>query len=183
MILTPYLEILRDLMNGQDYKLIVNNNLVLLIDKLSMDRRTFLGWVGVGTLASSLPLAMVACSNSENNGSKVNADAKAVTKDDFHMVGIASELDSNGFLLNEDITGKPIMVFRHPETNELIALNPKCPHQQCNVELDTKKTMLICPCHDSHFTLDGEVTKAPASKPLDVYQVKQEEYLIMVKVS
>ena len=152
-----------------------------------MDRRTFLGWVGVGTLASSLPLIIIACSNSENNGIKASTQLKqnatAATTDDFHMIGIASELDINGFLLNEDLAGKPVMVFRHPETKELIALNPQCPHQKCNVEIASNKKLLICPCHDSHVTFDGEVVKPPAKEPLDVYKVKQEEYLILVKVS
>ena len=152
-----------------------------------MDRRTFLGWVGVGTLASSLPFVIVACGNSENDGTKASTDlkqnARAATTDDFHMIGIASELDINGFLLNEDIAGKPVMVFRHPETKELIALNPQCPHQNCNVEIAPGNKLLICPCHDSRFTFDGKVVKPPAREPLDVYQVKQEEYLILVKVS
>ena len=154
-----------------------------------MDRRTFLGWVGVGTLASSLPLVIIACGNSQNEGTKAsiesetNATAATATTDDFHMIGISSELENNGFLLNEDVAGKPVMVFRDPETEELIALNPKCPHQKCNVDLDTQQKLLVCPCHDSRFTFDGKVVKAPARNPLDIYQVKQEEYLILVKVS
>ena len=152
-----------------------------------MDRRTFLGWIGVGTLASSLPLVIIACSNSENNGTKASTDleqnATAATTDDFHLMGIASELEINGFLLNEDIEGKPVMVFRAPETQELIAVNPQCTHQKCNVELDTKANLLVCPCHDSRFAFDGKIVKPPAREPLDVYEVKQEEYLILVRVS
>ena len=152
-----------------------------------MDRRTFLGWIGVGTLASSLPLVIIACSDSQNNGTKASADieqnATVATKDDFYLMGISSELENKGFLLNEDIEGKPVMVFRHPETKELVALNPKCTHQQCNLNLDTTTNLLVCPCHDSRFTFDGKAVKPPARKPLDVYEVKQEEYLILVKVS
>ena len=152
-----------------------------------MDRRSFLGWIGVGTLASSLPLVIIACSDSQNSGTKASADsehnATAATADDFYLMGISSELENKGFLLNEDIEGKPVMVFRHPETRELIALNPQCTHQKCNLDLDPKTNLLVCPCHDSHFTFDGKVVKPPARKPLDIYEVKQEEYLILVKVS
>ena len=152
-----------------------------------MDRRTFLGWIGVGTLASSLPLVIIACSNAENNATKASTEleqnATAATTDDFHLMGIASELEIKGFLLNEDIEGKPVMVFRDPKTQELVALNPQCTHQRCNVELNTETNLLVCPCHDSRFAFDGKVVKPPARKPLDIYEVKQEEYLILVRVS
>ena len=147
-----------------------------------MDRRTFLGWVGVGALASSLPVAIVACSDSQSSNAKVDTKAKAATKDSFYEIGMASELETKGFLISNDIAGKSVMVFRNPETNQLVALNPKCTHQRCTVDLDKEKALLTCPCHDSHFTFDGQVAQAPASQPLDVYQVKEEANLILVKV-
>ena len=147
-----------------------------------MDRRTFLSWVGVGALASSLPIVIIACSNSDNENAALEQNARAAKANDFQMVGLASEVDTKGVLLNEDIADKPIMVFRHPETGKLIALNPQCTHQKCNVEVNTKTNLLVCPCHDSHFALDGTAVKKPATKPLEVYQVKQEEHLIFVKV-
>ncbi|MGK7936616.1 MAG: ubiquinol-cytochrome c reductase iron-sulfur subunit [Xenococcaceae cyanobacterium] len=147
-----------------------------------MDRRTFLGWVGVGALASSLPIVIIACSNSEDNSTELEQNPTEVKTNNFQMVGFASELDTKGVLLNEDIEDKPIMVVRHPETGQLIALNPQCTHQKCNVEVNTKTNLLVCPCHDSHFALDGTAVKKPATKPLEVYLVKQEGYLIFVKV-
>ena len=152
-----------------------------------MNRRTFLGWVGVGTLASSLPLVIIACSDSENDDTKVSTEleqnARAATTDNFYRVGIVSDLDRKDFILNEDIEGKSVMVFRHPETGELIAINPQCTHQKCNVNVDPTTNLLVCPCHDSRFAFDGKVVEPPAREPLDVYQVRQEEYLILVKVS
>ena len=148
-----------------------------------MNRRSFLGWVGVGTLASSLPLAIVACSNSETNSVELESNASAAIKDDFQMVGVVTELEETGFILNESLAANPVMVFRHPETGELTAINPQCPHQKCNVDLDTKANLLVCPCHDSRFEFDGKVVKSPARKSLDVYPVKQEGYIILVNVS
>ncbi|MDJ0635165.1 MAG: Rieske 2Fe-2S domain-containing protein [Xenococcaceae cyanobacterium MO_188.B29] len=147
-----------------------------------MDRRTFLSWVGVGALASSLPIVIIACSNSEDNSTGLEQNATEVKTNNFQMIGLASELDTKGVLVNEDIADKPVMVFRHPETEKLIALNPECTHQKCNVELNIKTNLLVCPCHDSHFALDGTAVKKPATKPLEVYKVKQEEHLIFVKV-
>ena len=152
-----------------------------------MKRRTFLDWIGVGILANSLPAIIVACSNSPTKSAtlntELNTNATAATTDNFYMVGITAELDENGFILNEDITNNPIMVFRHPDTKELIALNPRCTHQQCNVEVDQKANLLVCPCHDSRFSFDGKVVKSPARIPLDIYPVKQERYLILVEIA
>ena len=148
-----------------------------------MNRRAFLGWVGVGTLASSLPLVIIACSNSETNSAELENNATAAIKDDFQMVGIVAELEETGFIINESIADNPVMVFRNPETGELTALNPQCPHQKCNVNVDTKVNRLVCPCHDSRFEFNGKVVKSPARRSLDVYPVKQEGYIILVKVS
>lgn len=151
-----------------------------------MDRRSFLDWMGVGILASSLPTVIVACSNSQNQSSATDIDpginANETRRDNLKMIGTSLELEEKGFIVNENITGKPILVFRHPETGELIALDAKCTHQQCDLGIDTQQNILVCPCHDSHFSFDGKVLKNPAIKPLKTYEVKQDGYLIVVKI-
>ncbi|MDB9496449.1 Rieske (2Fe-2S) protein [Spirulina major CS-329] len=75
------------------------------------------------------------------------------------------------------------MIFRHPDTADLVALNPMCTHQGCTVKLDPDAKNLPCPCHGSVFALDGSVTTGPAEKPLPVFEVKEEDGLVLVKVS
>ena len=151
-----------------------------------MERRSFLNWVGVGILANSLPVAIAACSNSpaktSNKEIEQTTRPKATRINSLRMIGTSSELEKMGFILNTDITDKPIMVFRHPETGELIAINPKCTHQQCDVEIDPKQNFLVCPCHDSYFSFSGEVLQGPARIPLDTYPVEQNGYLIVVNL-
>ena len=146
-----------------------------------MDRRTFLSWVGVGTLASSLPAVIVACSNQETSKTETSTTSPSPSNE-FVAVGNVEELDSNGFIFNQDAAAVPVLVFRNPNTSELVAVTSKCTHAGCDVELDTEAQLLACPCHGSKFTFDGSVANKPATKPLASYEVKQEENSIFVKV-
>ncbi len=138
-----------------------------------MDRRTFLGWIGVGTLASSLPAVIVACSQ----------DIAKTPSKKFITVGKISELDAKNVIFDESDIAQPILVFRNPQTQKIGAVDPKCTHQGCNVELDLEQQLLVCPCHNSQFSLDGAVVKKPATKPLITYETKQQGELILVKVN
>ena len=145
-----------------------------------MDRRTFLGWVGVGWVASSLPVAIVACSS---NSTKNQTASISVRSDGFQPVGTVAELNQKGQILNKEVAGKPVMVIRDPnQTNRLIAVNPTCPHRDCLVAWKSDKKAFICPCHDSEFTADGKVIKDPAKEPLLTYEAKIEGESIVVKV-
>ncbi|MGF1542134.1 MAG: ubiquinol-cytochrome c reductase iron-sulfur subunit [Pleurocapsa sp.] len=139
-----------------------------------MDRRTFLIWIGVGTLVSSLPAVIAACSQ---DLAETTPTTKLIT------VGNISELDSNQFIFNETNLSKPILVFRNSQTNNIVAVDPKCTHQGCNVEFDADRQLLICPCHNSQFFLDGTVANKPAESSLTTYKTKQDGESIVVIVS
>ena len=153
-----------------------------------MDRRTFLGWVGVGWVASSLPVAIAACSSNsvKNNISPETATAANATPrtDGFQTVGTVAELDQKGQILNKRLTGKPVLVIRNPDdANTLAAVNPTCTHEGCTVAWKTNKKLFVCPCHRAEFAVDGQVVHGPAKKPLPTYQAKIEGDSVLVKVS
>jgi Rieske Fe-S protein len=54
------------------------------------------------------------------------------------------------------------------------ALNVICPHAGCPVEYHTDKKGFLCPCHDSHFAVDGRISdpKSPAKRGLDSLEVE-----------
>jgi len=145
-----------------------------------MNRREFLGWVGVGSLASSLPIAIAACSPTkvENNPTS-SSSPKA---DGFQSVGTVAELDKNGQLLNKQFAGSSVLVIRDPAANnQLIAVKPICTHTGCTVAWEKQQKNFICPCHDSKFATDGKVLKGPAKDSLPVYTAKIEGDAILVK--
>ena len=54
------------------------------------------------------------------------------------------------------------------ENNITKKVDKRCTHNGCLVKYDKTNGKLICPCHDSEFSLDGKVLKGPASKDLAV---------------
>jgi cytochrome b6-f complex iron-sulfur subunit len=153
-----------------------------------MERRTFLTWVGVGWVASSLPLAIVACSSNTIESAENPATQTAASStrtDGFGSVGTISELESNaGQILNKEFTAGPVLVIRNPaDPNTLSAVNPTCTHQGCTVGWQAEQKAFVCPCHGSKFDRDGKVNNDPATKPLSTYEVKVEKDLVLVKAS
>ncbi|MCY1018404.1 ubiquinol-cytochrome c reductase iron-sulfur subunit [Pyxidicoccus sp. MSG2] len=70
------------------------------------------------------------------------------------------DLRNNG----SSVTGVPsgyglrIFVFRL-EDGTLSAVDSTCTHQQCEVEFNAAESDLVCPCHDSAFTRQGEMVR------------------------
>ncbi len=68
-----------------------------------------------------------------------------------------------------------IIVRSHP--NEVVALSAVCTHLGCSVRF--RKTQsggeIVCNCHESVFTLDGENLTGPARLPLKAYKVEIKE--------
>lgn len=46
------------------------------------------------------------------------------------------------------------------------ALSKKCTHLGCTLSYDALNQAYSCPCHKSHFSIDGEVLKGPAKLAL-----------------
>ena len=140
---------------------------------MSMSRRAFLTWVGVGGLASSLPMALAACSPETKQ-------TEAAATNEFQSVGSVAELDKTGFLLNKKSPVGSVLVVRTPE-KKLIAVNPTCTHAGCTVAWVGSAEKFACPCHQAEFGVDGKVLKGPATKPLKTYQAKLKGTSVLVK--
>lgn len=148
-----------------------------------MDRRTFLTWIGIGGLASSIPVVLAAC-QPKSNQAEVTPSASP-RPDGSVVVGTAADLDAQGFLKSQPtFAPNPVLVVRDPaNTGMLHAVDSKCTHQGCAVEWKADVKEFVCPCHDSRFALDGSVTKGPANQPLAIYAVSVEGTDVIVKPS
>ena len=92
-----------------------------------MKRRDFINWVGLGCLASSLPVAIAACSP------ETSTSANAATKG-WQKVGTVAQLDKTGQLLVENSTiGAVLVVGTSKAAKNLIAVNPTCTHEGCTI--------------------------------------------------
>ncbi len=152
-----------------------------------MKRRDFMNWIGVGAIATSLPVAIAACSPEADTAEDTAAAPSETTADsggdtpagDFTPVGTTAELEQQGYLANPDVAGEPVIVIADPtNAGALIALSSKCTHSGCTVAW--QEDLFACPCHGSKFNPDGSVVNGPADAPLAQYTAKVEGDSILV---
>src|SRR6476469_2293065 len=152
-----------------------------------MDRRAFLTWVGVGGIASSLPVAIAACSDkttTTNETATTSPSSSSTARaDGFRTLGTVAALDQEGQLADQKAAAGPLLVVRNPETPEtLVAVNATCTHKGCLVNWQADQKIFFCPCHKSKFAADGKVLQGPATQPLKTYEAKVEGDSVLVKV-
>ncbi|BAY40978.1 cytochrome b6/f-complex iron-sulfur protein PetC [Nostoc sp. NIES-2111] len=135
-----------------------------------MKRRDFINWVGLGLIASSLPVAIAACSSAQTAST------------DWQTVGNVTDLDKSGQLLNENSPIGPVLVVGTSKEN-LIAVNPTCTHKGCTVAWKAEAKKFVCPCHGAEYGIDGKVQKEPATQPLKTYAAKIEGSSVVVRQS
>jgi cytochrome b6-f complex iron-sulfur subunit len=139
-----------------------------------MNRREFINLVGIAGIATSLPIAIAACS-SDNTTTTSNGPK------DWQKIGTVTDLDKTGQLLNEKSPVGKVLVIGTSKAKNLVAVNPTCTHAGCKVDWKAAENGFLCPCHKSAFAADGKVLQGPAAKPLATYAVKIEGDEVLVK--
>ena len=137
-----------------------------------MKRREFINWAGLGLIASYLPVALVACSESESVDNSANAKETL-------SIGTVSQLEEASYLLDKEAK---VLVIKDSE-GQLIAVNPTCTHQGCIVDWSADENQFICPCHNAKYAPDGKVLAKPAPSSLSTYQVQEDNGNILVSLS
>jgi len=160
-----------------------------------MKRRAFMNWVGVSFMATSLPVAIAACSPAEDVAADpcaadpCAADPCAAAKvdsspreDGFAALGTVAELDSAGYLADKNFGGGQAIAIRDPgNADGVVAFDSLCTHQGCTVGWESGE--FACPCHGSKFATDGSATAGPATEALGKYEAKIDGDLVLVKVA
>jgi Rieske Fe-S protein len=67
-----------------------------------------------------------------------------------------------------------VFVLRKSDTEAEVFSNV-CTHLSCRVNWNTDVQEYICPCHDGHFNIQGDVTAGPPPRPLVKYETKVED--------
>ncbi|MBW4555194.1 MAG: ubiquinol-cytochrome c reductase iron-sulfur subunit [Trichormus sp. ATA11-4-KO1] len=133
-----------------------------------MKRRELINWVGLGAIASSLPIAIAACT------------AKTASAD-WQIVGTVADLDKNGELLVKNWPTVNVLVVGTSQSANLIAVDPTCTHSGCTVTWQTEGEKFNCRCHGAEYGADGNVQRGPATEPLKSYTAKIENNSVLVK--
>jgi cytochrome b6-f complex iron-sulfur subunit len=151
---------------------------------MTVDRRKFLQWFGIGWVISIVSGAIAACTNTSSNNTETPAKTPSEGRSDgFLQVGTVEDLNKKG-QLSDNSSANPILVVRDPnDAEKIVAVNPTCTHQGCTVDWKADKKQSICSCHGSTFGVTGEVITGPASKALKQYEIKREGDIILVRTS
>jgi menaquinol-cytochrome c reductase iron-sulfur subunit len=142
----------------------------------SMTRRTFFksATVGIGSVLTVMigyPLIDSLVSSS-----------KALVKKTFSKLGPIKGI-GNSFSpvkqptkVNFSKTDQDAFVsFKKPEQvwvvkkspDDIKVFSPICTHLGCRYNWDAERKLFVCPCHNSVYTIDGEVVSGPAPRGLD----------------
>lgn len=79
---------------------------------------------------------------------------------------------SGGFVkLRTGEAGRTLYVLAL-EAGGYAAVSPVCTHQGCTVDVQSRH--LVCPCHGSTYTREGEVVRGPAPLPLRRFPLRME---------
>lgn len=141
-----------------------------------MKRREFTNLMGLGLLASSLPVAIAACQSDSVS------EAEEGDSGGFTTLGSMADLVAKGSLTG-DVKGEELIVIQIPgEATSVRAVNPVCTHAGCTVAWDQTQELFICPCHGGSYNPDGTVSGGPPPQPLTTFEAKIEGDQVMVKV-
>lgn len=140
--------------------------------KKAITRKEFIRLIGSSAIAM-VALNQLSCD-----------EVDAVPLNDFYLdLTNGSVTDSNGnysvipdfanlYLTGGFVYVNGIIIFKGLDQS-FYALSQYCTHQGCNVEYQVAYNELVCPCHQSHFDIYGNVTMGPAAYSLYYYAVTQ----------
>jgi menaquinol-cytochrome c reductase iron-sulfur subunit len=76
-----------------------------------------------------------------------------------------------GWIINEE----EISAYIFTENGrDFVAMSNICTHLGCRVRWIADLGHFFCPCHNAAYDKNGEVTSGPPPRPLDKFQVKEE---------
>jgi cytochrome b6-f complex iron-sulfur subunit len=148
-----------------------------------MKRRLFFKYFSITWLTSCFPIILSICSPNKLlaqtiTNKKPGKPSTTKIEPDFTVIGTVAELEKNGYLQTKEVA----VLRNRTNPQKLIAVNPKCTHQGCDVKWVAEQKRYNCPCHDSNFEANGEVINGPATKPLAAYPAKIVGDRVLVKI-
>lgn len=125
-----------------------------------MTRMEFLKLIGAGTVASTAVICLGSCS-SNNTTAPQNVD--------FTIDISQSPYDNLKTIGNYIIKNQVIVA--HTVNDTFVAVSSICTHQGGTLQYLSSSNLFHCPNHGSEFKTDGTVSKGPAAKPVQEYNV------------
>jgi cytochrome P450/nitrite reductase/ring-hydroxylating ferredoxin subunit len=105
-----------------------------------------------------------------------------VTEAPWHDVGVVGD-PPEGALRRVEAGGRAVCVARLE--GAWIAFDDTCTHEACSLaEGELDGPVVVCPCHGSEFDVHtGDVLTPPALDPLPIYEAREEDGSLLVRLS
>ena len=129
----------------------------------SITRREFITPVGVGCAALATGW-LPGCATVPTYQGSLRNGSLSLSEEEF----ILAAEGKNALLMRAPQLDDAVILLRLSDASYR-ALSAVCTHQACEVR--PASAGLKCPCHGSVFSLDGDVLRGPAKKPLPVFPV------------
>ena len=137
------------------------------IDEAQVPRKTVIAGAGVGLAAVTL----AACSSGSGAGGGSGSGSEQAAAPDV-LTTTAQVPVGSGVIVGE-------VVVTQPEAGDFRGFSAVCTHTGCLIN-EVADGTINCPCHGSKFSLDGEVVKGPAARPLNAKAITiQDDSIIL----
>ncbi|HET9289121.1 MAG TPA: cytochrome P450 [Gaiella sp.] len=105
-----------------------------------------------------------------------------MTEPSWHDLGPADD-SPEGVLRRVEVEGRAVCVGR--TAGGWVAFDDTCTHEECSLaEGELDGGVVVCPCHGSEFDVrTGDVLTPPALEPLPIYEARQEEGALLVRLA
>ena len=154
-------------------------------DEKQLDRRGFLGlvtWVIGGIISAGFGIPAIAYI--------IGPAMRKEEDQDWIRLGSASKVElgtptlfktkiqrQTGWITNEEELSVYILT---ENGRDFVAMSNICTHLGCRVRWIADQEVFFCPCHNAGFAKNGEVASGPPPRPLDQYQIKEEDGQLFV---
>ncbi len=139
-----------------------------------MNRRLFLQRLeaaGAAAACGAAGLSFTGCIGFHYVNATVRGNTVAIARREFESARFALV----------DVPGLPLPLYVYKDDKAgFSAVSTRCMHRGCQVE--PVDGHLICPCHGSEYTNQGEVLKGPTLLPLQRYTVTADEETVVVTI-
>ena len=158
---------------------------------MKINRRDFFKKAGQGTVILAVPAIVSSILESCNNNlTNPTANSSSLTNVNGTFsngivkltIDSSSPLSKTGTAAMLNFTNGQLLVD-HPSANTFNALSPICTHQGCLItNYDSGSSQFVCPCHGSHYDVNGNVVTGPATSALQKYQTQFASNTLTVNV-
>ena len=142
--------------------------------------------IAIASTSGLISTIITSCSNNPTdpvNTTPLSTIQGTVVNNEITIsLGSSSPIVSkNTRALVEYNNGSGAIIVEHNSDDTYRAISGICTHQGCIVsDFDGNSSVFVCPCHNSRFDLNGNVTQGPASTKLSTYNTRVENNSLII---